>query len=331
MMPVGLCCSLPGHPCLGYIKTSFDQEEIKSMRIRKPGKVREEIWFLGREESGVYLLEGKKDSMIISGGMSYIVPDVLGQFKEFGIDEKKINKILILHSHFDHVGIIPFLKRRHPGIEILGSERAWELLRMEKAIVTINEFSRNVAKRMGKEALYSEFDLEWTGDISGKSLREGDRIDLGSIEVTILEIPGHSSCCIAAYIPGIKALFPTDGGGIPFDETIVTSGNSNFTKYQESLERLKPLEVEYYCADHYGYVTGEEARKFISMTIEMAKKKRSQMEEAYRSTRDIDAAARLLISSFYKESPDYFLSPEIFFDVHRQMIRHIASVIEGNA
>jgi hypothetical protein len=60
----------------------------------------------------------------------------------------------------------------------------------------------------------------------------------------------------------------------------------------------------------------------------MAKRKRAEMEEVYRSTRDIDAAAKKLISSFYDENPDYFLSPDIFFDVHRQMVRHIAGVIE---
>jgi glyoxylase-like metal-dependent hydrolase (beta-lactamase superfamily II) len=299
------------------------------MRIRKPGKVHEQIWFLGREESGVYLLDGDEDSMMVSGGMSYIVSDILHQFNEFGIDENRIKKLLVLHSHFDHVGIVPFFKRRHPDMEVYASERAWEILRMDKAVLTINEFSRNVAKRMKKEEVYSTFDLEWRNDVSGKTTREGDRIDVGGLEVLILEIPGHSSCCIAAYIPKLKALFPTDGGGIPFDQTIVTSGNSNYTKYQQSLERLRDLKVNYYCADHYGYIIGEEAREFISKSIEQAKINRVQMEEAYRLTRDIDGAAQKLISFFYEENPTYFLSPDIFLDVYRQMVRHIAMVIEG--
>jgi 2-aminobenzoylacetyl-CoA thioesterase len=278
------------------------------MRMRKPGKVRDRLWFLGREESGIYLLEGEDGSMIISGGMSYIVPDLLRQFEEFGIEEEKITKLLILHSHFDHVGIVPFFKRRHPAMEVFASERAWEILQMEKAIKTINEFSRNVAKRMGRE----------------------DRIDLGGLEVSILEIPGHSSCCIAAYVEELKTLFPSDGGGIPFDETIVVSGNSNYTKYQGSLERLKNLEVEYLCADHYGYLTGEEARDFIPKTIEMARQQRALLEDAYRRDKDIDLAAKRLNSSLYDEHPDYFLSPEIMLDVYRQMVRHIASVMEGD-
>jgi glyoxylase-like metal-dependent hydrolase (beta-lactamase superfamily II) len=301
------------------------------MRIRKPGKVCERILFLGREESGVYLLEGNNVSMIVSGGLSYIVSDILQQFKEFDIDETRVRKLLILHSHFDHVGIVPFFKRRHPEIEVYASERSWEILQMDKATLTINEFGRNVARRMENEDVYSTYDLDWRNDVSGHIVREGDRIDLGGVEVSILEIPGHSSCCIAAYVPELKALFPTDGGGIPFDNTIVSSGNSNYTKYEQSLVRLKDLEVDYYCADHYGYITGNEAREFISKSIRMAKENRARIEEVYRSTRDIDAAAQKLTSSFYEENPDYFLSPEIFLDVHRQMVRHIAMGMEGKA
>lgn len=299
------------------------------MRIRRPGKVRDHLWFLGREESGVYLIEGKDENLILSGGMSYIVPDILEQFKEFRIYERKIKKILILHSHFDHVGIIPFFKRRYPEMEVYASERGWEILNMEKAIVTINEFSRTVAKKMKGEDIYETYDLDWRDDVKGKTVREGDQIDLGDLKISIIEIPGHSSCCIAAYLPTWKALFPTDGGGIPFDQTIITSGNSNFTKYQESLEKLRSLEVEIYGADHYGYVIGEEARNFIPETIKKAKAFRALLEEAYLQTKDIDKAAQKVVDSFYRENPSYFLSAEIYLDVHRQMIRHIASAIEG--
>lgn len=301
------------------------------MRIRKHGKVRDRLWFVGREESGIYVLEGDDGSMIISGGMSYIVPDLLRQFEAFGIDEGRIKKLLILHSHFDHVGIVPFFKRRHPKIEIYASERSWELLQMEKAITTSNEFSRNVAKRMGKEDVYSIYDLDWRDDVAGKTVHEGDRIDLGGLGVTIFEIPGHSSCSVAAYVPELKALFPTDGGGIPFNETIIAAGNSNYTKFQESLEKLKGLQVEYYCADHYGYVTGEEAKRFIEKTIEKAREHRTLMEEVYRSTRDIEEASRKMISLFYDENPSYFLSPDIFLEVYRQTMRHVVSVMEGRA
>jgi len=77
-------------------------------------------------------------------------------------------------------------------------------------------------------------------------------------------------------------------------------------------------------------VTGEEAREFIPKTIEMARQQRAQMEEAYRTTKDIDVAAKKLVTALYDEYPNYLLTPEIMEDVYRQMVRHIASVMERN-
>lgn len=299
--------------------------ESVTMRIRQPGKVREQLWFLGREESGVYLLEGHDASMIVSGGMSYLVPDLLQQFQSFGIDENRITKLLILHAHFDHVGIVPFFKRRCPKLELYASARGWRLLGIPKVIHTINESSRSITQRVGRGEVYATYDLDWQDDVTGTALSEGNRIDLGDLEVRIFETPGHSSCSISGYVPRLKALFASDAGGIPYKDTIIPSGNSNYTLFQESLERLKDLDVEYICADHYGYVVGEEAKGFIRRTIELAKKRRALIEAAYLRTGDVETAAKGLVRDFHKEHPDYLISPEIMEVTFRQMIRHVAN------
>ncbi|MCP4579361.1 MAG: hypothetical protein GY846_24065, partial [Deltaproteobacteria bacterium] len=78
------------------------------MRIRTPGKITEGLWCLGRKEACVYLLEGKEESMLINAGTVYLVPLLLRQFREFGIDAARISRLLMLHSHYDHVGTAPF-------------------------------------------------------------------------------------------------------------------------------------------------------------------------------------------------------------------------------
>jgi glyoxylase-like metal-dependent hydrolase (beta-lactamase superfamily II) len=299
------------------------------MRVRQPGKVRDGLWLLGREESCVYLLEGSEASMMISGGMSYIAPDILDQFGAFNIDEKRISKHLILHAHFDHVGVIPFLKRRNPDLQVFGSARAWELLGEEKVIRTINAFSREAAKRMGHGHVYESHDLDWDDQITGQTVSEGDVIGLGDLSVRVLETPGHSTCSITAYVPEMKALFASDGGGIPYKDRIIASGNSNFTDYQASLERLKTLDVDLVCADHYGYITGDEAKRFIDESIESARCERALIEEIYRKTRDIKKAARELTEGFYSGRGDYLIAPEIFEGVYRQMVRHVAGAMEN--
>ena len=103
------------------------------MTNQNPGLIEPGLWCLGRRESTVYLLEGSHDVMLISGGTSFILPDVLEQLASFGLDISQITKSLILHAHFDHIGIIPYFKRKNPDITVYALERGWEILKMDKA------------------------------------------------------------------------------------------------------------------------------------------------------------------------------------------------------
>jgi len=301
------------------------------MRIREPGKITDRLFFLGREESCLYLVEGEAHSMIISGGMSYLVSDLLDQFKTFGIDETRIHKLLILHAHFDHVGTVPFLKRRFPHMEVYASGRAWELLATPRVIHTINAFSLEVAKRNGMAGVYDTYDLKWRDDVKGIPVHEGERIDLGGLDVELFDTPGHSSCSMSAYIPRLKALFASDGGGIPYKNTIIASGNSNYTRYQQSLEKLRHLDVRFLCADHYGYIEGDEAQAFIPESIKTAKARRGEIQAIYNRTGSIDATVEEMARSFYQNNADYILTPEITRGIYRQLVRHIAGAMAEKA
>ena len=294
------------------------------MRIRAAGKVNSNLWYLGRKESGMYLLKGQHESMLISAGISFILGDVLAQMKTFGIDAKKIKSLLILHSHFDHVGTVPYFKRTYPEIDIYASQRAWDILTMPKAIETMNAFSLMVAASQGFQDVLSKYDTEWRNDIVGKTVADGDVLAVDGMEVRIMETPGHSSCSITAYIPSLKTLLPSDAGGIPIDDAIFPSGNSNYTQFQQSLEKMKDLEVDYYCADHYGYISGEEARHYTQQTIEAASQLRAQIVEIYNKAHDIDSSAKLLTEELFRRHPDYFISKEIIAGVFGQMVKHIA-------
>ena len=227
------------------------------MRFRRAGRIADNLWYLGREESGTYYLEGKNGAIMINGGMSCILPDVLGQMKEFGLDAAKVTRFLILHSHFDHAGIVPYFKRTYPKMEVMASAAAWNIFAMPKAITIMNSFSQMSAKQMGVGEALKGYDIDWRDDIRGTTVGEGSRIDLGGVTLNILETPGHTNCSVTAYEPNLKALFPSDAAGIPYGDLLFPSMNTNADQFLESLEKMKPLSVGIFCADHYGYITGD--------------------------------------------------------------------------
>ena len=293
------------------------------MRITKAGWITDRVLFMGREESNVYLLKGDEHT-IVGGGMISIVPDILEQLTTFGIDESRITRLLILHTHFDHCGIVPFFARRWPQLKVVASARGKELLSNPKVVESISFLSQSLISERSMEAKAKELDLTFDGAVVHETVKGGDVVDWGGIELEIIDAPGHSSDSIGAYMRSDKALFASDAGGIPFGDNVFAAGNSNFTKYQETLERFNEYDVEIHLAEHYGAFTGEDARGFMPRSIEAAKETRKLLEASYSRTRDVEESTKELTDLFMKNAPDYFLPKEVMAMVIGQMMRYIA-------
>jgi glyoxylase-like metal-dependent hydrolase (beta-lactamase superfamily II) len=299
------------------------------MRIKQPGFIDEGLWLLGSEESCVYLLEGSHSSALISAGMSYVLPDILRQMCSWGINENKIEHIIILHAHFDHVGVVPYLKRKWPHVTIYASARGWNVLFNPKAVSVINDYTLKVCRRiLGSTDALSTFDWQWRDDVSGQTLTEHSQLDLGGKIIEFYDTPGHSSCSISAYLPHLNALLPSDAAAIPYRDEYIIAAGSSFNQYKQSLDKLARLKVDLLCADHYGYVKGGEASDFLTRS----KIATDQMIEAIMEATDkedsVEQAAATLVKHHYEKRPDYFVAPEILLGTYMQMLRQFAPQIQ---
>ena len=121
------------------------------MRIAKAGWITDRILLLGREESNVYLLKGEEYTMV-GGGMITIVPDVLEQLTAFGIEESRITRLLILHTHFDHCGTAPYFSKRWPHLKVVASKRGKEMLENPKVVESISFLCKAALAESSAEA-----------------------------------------------------------------------------------------------------------------------------------------------------------------------------------
>ncbi len=297
------------------------------MRIRQPGKIDDHLWLLGTPESCVYLLEGSDASALITAGLPYVLPLLLEQLARFDLREDKIKYLLILHAHFDHVGIAPFFKRRYPDLQIVASARAWDVLRNPRALEVMESFSIKVAARMGgteKFGQWENLDWHWRSDVSGVSLKDGDILDLGDQKIEIISTPGHSSCSISAYVPGKNALFPSDAAAIPYGAEFIIAAGSSMPTFEQSLEKLRRKNTRLLCADHYGFVTGEEAATFISKSIEAVAAMKTLLLQTLTRESNVDTAAKKLVARHYALRPNYFVDPEILLVTYTKMLTQYA-------
>ncbi len=294
------------------------------MIITKSGKVTDRILLLGVKESSVYILKGRDEYAFLGGGMVHMVPEIMEQLKDFKIEEEKIKRIIILHSHFDHCGIVPFLKKRWPWAKITASKRAKELLAASNVIEMIKFLNQALLKEAGREAQAKDLGLEFSGINVEEIVKDGDIISCGDLAIKILEVPGHSSCSIAAYVPEEKAMFGSDAGGIPFEDQIFTCANSNFDKYQESLEKMADYEINVYLAEHYGARTGKDASNFLKRSMDDAKEARAILEASYSRTKDVKKSTEEITDMLMQNAPEDFLHRDIITLVTGQMLKYIS-------
>lgn len=294
-----------------------------------PAPVSERITMLGRRESCIYLVRGQTTWAVLGGGLTYILPDVLEQLDKLGIDEKKIKYWIIHHAHFDHVGLVPYFQKAWPWVQVVVSERGQEQLTRPQVMKTIVDLSRMVLAGKGLEDRAAEFGLDVTAITADLVPPDGSTLSLEDLTLNFMYTPGHSSCSMSVYIPEIKLLSASDGGGIPYGSNIFTAANSNFDHYQSSLEKLSRLEVEIYLSEHYGARTGGDARNYIPASMESARATRSLLEEVYLRTRDENQTVAEMTKLLAQRSQGYFLPPEVMEMVMGQMTRYIAKSLNN--
>jgi len=131
-------------------------------------------------DSNIYLIMAKKTALVDCGTGDYnseVIEDVKKHLKK-----RKLHMILLTHEHYDHVGGLKELKEELGG-EVYAHPTTTQALIKGKNLVTGAPMFGKIQKKIG--------------DV--RSLEEGQKIDLGDVELEVLFTPGHSKGSVSFY------------------------------------------------------------------------------------------------------------------------------------
>lgn len=296
------------------------------MWISEPDKITDRIDFLGTHKNCLYLLKGR-EAMLIGGGMSWTAPYLEKQFSAMDYDLTRIKYLVIPHSHFDHCGAVPYLKRKFPWLQIVASAHCKEVFSKKKAMKFMADGNNRMIERLGLQDEYNRLNLKFDNIHVDRVVAEGDTIDLGDeIEARVTETPGHTKGSITIYVPKLKALFPSDAAPSPTDngrEPSYPSAQYNFSLYMESLRKLTTYDADICGFDHHGVFTGRQAKEILQQGLEQAEEFKSHVMEQYQQTCDLDKMAQKLAAASSVKSKFEFLSLELETAVAKTVISNI--------
>ncbi len=260
------------------------------------GKLDENIFAIGNGYFPSYLIIGERIAMIDAG------VTVMGPIYKKDIlsltPNGKIDFLLLTHSHFDHCGAIPYLRRNLPSFKVLASPIAKEVFQKEKAmehIINLNREVEEIAPPQKEDISIDRIDVD-------VKLREGDFIDLGEgIEIEVLETPGHTRCGLSFYIPSKKAIFFGEAGGvIEKDGTIKPQFLSSYNQYVNSIEKMKKLDIEIIGLAHGGALIGEDAKNYLEKSLKETILFKERIIEYFKKYRDREKVIDVIAEEDFK-------------------------------
>lgn len=202
------------------------------------------IYLVGSGEFGIsdtydchtYLVDGGTGAVLIEAGAGRSPQRILDNAAAH-IPVDRIEKVLLTHTHADHSGGTPFFRSR--GIKAFASEDEMAFMRDKPADV-IDAFIR-----ARNDASYPA-DYEYPFIEVDGMLKDGQKIQVGSLEIRCMQLKGHSVglLCYLLEVGGKRILFSSDyifhGGRIG----LLNCPGSDLGAYRNDIGKLSGLRID---------------------------------------------------------------------------------------
>lgn len=264
------------------------------------GKISDELYALGSPALPAYLLMGETP-VLFDAGMTFMGPLYLRELKKYLGDANRLAYNFLTHSHYDHSGAAPFLKKNIPGLKVAASNLAGEIFRRPNAVQLIQSLSKDMEEAYRPQI--GDADVTFRGLELDRTLEDGDEIDLkNGTQIQVIATPGHTRDAVSYYIPLLKALVGGEAVG-SFDRNFDVRPVflSSYGDYLSSLEKLKKIEINLLMMGHF-YVLTEGAQEMVTKAIEATKVfGRRIEEELYSLGGDQEAVVKKIFQEDYVE------------------------------
>ena len=252
------------------------------------GKISDDLYALGNPGLPAYLLIGKTP-VLFDAGMTFMGPTYLQDLKKYLGDPSRLAYDFLTHSHFDHSGAAPFLKKNIPGLKVVASKLAAEVFKRPNAVQLIQSLSQGM-----EEAFKSQIggaDVTFRGLELDRTLEDGDEIVLqDGTRIQAIATPGHTRDAVSYYIHRLQALVCGESvGALDRKLNVRSVFLSSYNDYLASLEKLKGLKIEILLMGHIHVLTDADARGIVAAAIEATlnfKKRIEQNLESYKGDQE---------------------------------------------
>lgn len=272
-----------------------------------------------------FLIDGDEKTGIYDCGMAYchrgLIENIERVLKEIGKD--KLDYVFMSHTHYDHIGALPYIIERWPEVCVVGAEKAKKVFESEGAKKTMERLGTAARGRFAE-------DKDKDASITAKGMRvdmvvkTGDSIDLGNRKVVAYETKGHTDCSITYFLEPDKVMFASESTGVLRAPGLMhTAILKDYDQTIESVEICRNLGAKQIIGNHYGVVPEFYTDEYFDLYIRSAEDEKNYILELGRKGLDYDGVLQGYRDKYWSYQRALVQPEEAFMENARYTTRHI--------
>lgn len=204
----------------------------------------------GGQGGNAFLILGREKTALVDCGMAYCAAKLIDNLRQV-LKGRALDYLLISHSHYDHIGAIPYIREKWPAAKVLGADYAKKVLSKQTALQTIRTLSNEAAKFYGAPGIDEYDDKLLKVDVS---IGDGDIVELGGVSIKVLKTTGHTKCSLS-FLLNDKTLFASESTGcMSKSGKIYPAFIINADEAVESITVCQKLQPAFIISPHYGLI-----------------------------------------------------------------------------
>lgn len=227
-----------------------------------------------------FLLLSGAEAALIDTGYGFCCEQLTENIRK-NLSESRLKYVILTHSHYDHISATAAVKTAFPEAVVVASERTAEILKRPNALKKMIELNQKAAERNGCSATGCESVAEIRVD---KTVGEGDKLTVGTLEFTVYMTPGHTKCSMVLFCEREGLLISSETLGIPMGGELVKPGYVvGYKMTIASIQKIQRLPVRRILFPHDGLADETFSRGFLERALFWNEEIRRRVIVGYRN------------------------------------------------
>ncbi len=244
-----------------------------------------------------FLIDDGQTAVLYDTGFGFTGYAIADNIRKI-LGPRPLDYILLTHSHYDHAAGSAYLRKRYPNVQVVAGSYAETIFRKASARKIMGDLDRKSALLQGVTEYENLFD-ELRADIS---VVEGDQISCGGMCFTVIDLPGHTKCSVGYYLAENRLLLTPETLGVYFGKGgFLPSYLVGYQMTLDSIRKAEHLDIETFLLPHYGLLSGEEARHYLSKGKAVAQQFAQLILEQLKTGASNEEIFDLITKGFYTD------------------------------